>query len=80
MKTPFFKTLIVVFALAFGAFSFSRNAKADYFVSPFGTVLSDTCVAPNGTYMRFFNQMGPVGSMCSFSFFGVPAVFYGTYR
>lgn len=54
-------------------------ASAATWMTPYGLV-SDTCVTPQGVYMVFTNQYGVVGTGCSFTFYGNPTVFYGTWR
>jgi hypothetical protein len=55
-------------------------ASAKTWMGPDGVRMSDTCVSPDGTYMVFENQFGPVGYGCSFYFNGIPVLHYGTFQ
>ncbi len=76
--TSLIKSLAI--AAAFGAAALAAPAQASTWVSPYGVVMSDTCVAPNGAYMVFANQAGPVGAACHFYFNGLPVMHYGVFR
>ena len=67
-------------AMALAASALAAPAQAATWFTSYGVMMSDTCVAPNGTYMVFANQSGQVGSGCHFYFNGLPVMHYGVFR
>lgn len=70
----------IAVGLALAASAISAPAQASTWINAYGVVMSNTCVAPNGAYMSFATQSGPIGTGCTFYFNGVPGLYYGTFR
>ncbi len=67
-------------AAALGLAALAAPAQAYVWQTPYGQWVSDTCVAPDGSFMTFSNQSGLVGVPCQFHYYGMPGVYYGVFR
>lgn len=78
LQSTLIKSLIAACTIGFA--TLAAPAQAYVWQTPYGQWMSNTCVAPNGAFMNFANQAGPVGAPCQFYFYGMPGMYYGVYR
>ena len=72
------RRFILASLMAIGAMS-TGTSHAGTWYNPYGVLMSDTCVSPDGAVMTFMNQAAPVGSPCSFVLYGLPGIHYGRF-
>lgn len=78
LQAKLIKSAIAAFIVGFA--TLATPAHAYVWQTPYGQWVSNTCVSPDGTFMNFTNQAGPVGAPCQFYFYGMPGMHYGVYR
>lgn len=74
-KHTLIKSMLIVLGL--GLATLAAPAQAHVWQTPYGQLMSNTCISNDGTFMNFSNQAGPVGAPCQFFFYGMPGAHFG---